>query len=94
GRVAAYAQGKGWTITEVVREEQGVLPIILGGNHERLLTTADSAPRVGLAAALVHPTTGYSFPDAVRMADLVAARVSDGKAPTSADVREVVHAYS
>lgn len=93
-RIAAYARGKGWTIAEVVREEQGVLPIILAGDHDSLVTAGDSSPRVGLAAALVHPTTGYSLPDAVRVADLVAARLSTDRPLTSADVREVVHDYS
>lgn len=93
-RIANYARGMGWTIAEVVREEQGVLPIILAGDHNSLVTRPESSPRVGLAAALVHPTTGYSLPDAVRVADLVAARVSPDKLLTSADVRDVVHDYS
>lgn len=93
-RIAAYAADKGWDIADVVREEQGVLPIILAGDHDSLVTQPHSAPRVGLAAALVHPTTGYSLPDAMRVADLIAARLSPGKALTSDDVRDVVHGYS
>ncbi len=71
-RIGEYARGRGWEIARVVREERGVLPIALGGDIDAMLGKG-SAPRIGLAAALFHPTTGYSFPDAVRMADRIAA---------------------
>ena len=70
-RIAAYAAAKGWRIARTIREERGVLPIALNGDIAALL--AGDVPRIGLAAALFHPTTGYSFPDAVRTADLIAA---------------------
>jgi len=72
-RIADYAAGHGWTTARVIREERGVLPIALGGDIAAFWR-ADGAgvPRVGMRAALFHPTTGYSFPDAVRTADLVA----------------------
>lgn len=94
-RISDYAAAMGWAVADVVREEQGVLPIILAGDHERLVADdASGSPRVGLAAALVHPTTGYSLPDAVRVADLLAERVATTGKLASADVRDVVHAYS
>ncbi len=93
-RINDYARSQGWTIAEVIREERGVLPIILGGDRESLVTSADCAPRVGLAAALVHPTTGYSLPDAVRVADLIAERLAKTGELLSSDVREAVHGYS
>lgn len=72
-RIAAYAEGRGWSIAEVVREENGVLPIVLAGDLEGLVAECCGAvPRIGLAAALFHPTTGYSLPDAVRLADRLA----------------------
>jgi lycopene beta-cyclase len=73
-RIAAYAAARGWRVAETLREETGVLPVILGGNIDTFWSgiPADSAP-IGLRAALFHPTTGYSLPDAVRLADDLAA---------------------
>lgn len=72
-RISAYAQAHGWPIAEVLREENGVLPIVLAGDLEGLVAECcGGVPRIGLAAALFHPTTGYSLPDAVRLADLLA----------------------
>lgn len=64
-----YARDHGWQIAEVLREEQGVLPIVLSGDIQAFWDEADPVPRSGLAAALFHPTTGYSLPDAVRLVD-------------------------
>ena len=71
--IAAYARAQGWEPRQLLREEQGVLPIVLDGDPQVLWDDAAGVPRVGLAAALFHPTTGYALPDAVRLADLVCA---------------------
>lgn len=73
-RIAAYAVARRWDIVEVRREEEGVLPILLGGSIERFLRANEGVSRAGVAAALFHPTTGYSLPEAVTMADLVASQ--------------------
>jgi lycopene beta-cyclase len=74
GRIEAYAAARGWEVREVLREEAGVLPIALGGNIDAFWNEgAPGLPRSGLRAALFHPTTGYSLPEAVRLADHVAA---------------------
>jgi lycopene beta-cyclase len=73
GRLDDYATQQGWTIARVVREESGVLPIVLAGDIEALLATDATVPRIGLRAGLFHPTTGYSLPDAVAMAERIAA---------------------
>lgn len=69
----AYADAQGWRPLGTVREENGVLPVALGGNVERFLGRPDGVARVGLRGALFHPTTGYSLPDAVRVAERIAA---------------------
>lgn len=70
----AYARQRGWSIAEVLREEEGVLPVALGGDIARFWDEGDpGVPRAGLAAALFHPVTGYSLPDAVRLAEAIAA---------------------
>lgn len=72
-RIRAYAGAKGWRIASVARGESGVLPVALGGDIDAFWAEAPAGvPRIGLRAALFHPTTGYSFPDAVRTADLIA----------------------
>jgi lycopene beta-cyclase len=72
-RIEAYAARKGWVIAEVLREETGTLPILLGGDIEAFWRQNETgAARIGLRACLFHPTTGYSLPDAVAMADAVA----------------------
>ena len=74
--IAGYAAAAGWGGVRVEREERGILPILLGGNVDRFW--ADATPgitRIGMQAAMFHATTGYSLPDAVRTAELVASRV-------------------
>lgn len=73
-RIDAYAADHGWSIAATVREERGVLPIALGGDIEAFWGEDGAATaRSGLRAALFHPTTGYSLPDAVALADAIAA---------------------
>lgn len=71
-RIHAYAARRGWAVARVERTEQGVLPIALGGDMARLWAGAD-VPKAGMRAALFHPLTGYSLPDAVKAAEAVAA---------------------
>lgn len=72
--IAAYAAAQGWAVAEMLREEIGVLPIALAGDIEAYWAEADGpAADAGMRAALFHPTTGYSLPDAARQAEAVAA---------------------
>jgi lycopene beta-cyclase len=71
-RIAIYAQARRWRVREVLREERGVLPIVLSGDIAGFWAEAAGMPRSGLAAGLFHPTTGYSLPDAVRLAEIIA----------------------
>ena len=68
------AREQGWQVEAILREEVGILPMALSGDIQALW--ADATPDialVGLRAGLFHPATGYSFPDAVRTADVIAA---------------------
>jgi lycopene beta-cyclase len=70
--IRAYAEGQSWSVKSIEREEEGVLPVALSGDIEAFWGEGD--PRVarsGLRAALFHPTTGYSLPNAVRLADVL-----------------------
>lgn len=73
--IAAYCKSRGWIIAEKLREEEGVLPIALAGDMEAYLAEApDGVALAGMRAALFHPLTGYSLPDAAALADLIAGQ--------------------
>lgn len=67
-RIAAYAAARQWQVTAVTREETGVLPVVIGGDFDRLWPPSDRTARIGTRAGSFHATTGYSLPDAVRTA--------------------------
>ncbi|HZK99284.1 MAG TPA: lycopene beta-cyclase CrtY [Caulobacteraceae bacterium] len=72
--IDAYATARGWEIAAICRTESGVLPIALAGDIDAFWRRAQGGGvPVGLRAALFHPTTGYSLPDAARLADAIAA---------------------
>jgi lycopene beta-cyclase len=73
-RIAAYAKARGWQVTAESRLEKGVLPVVLGGDFEAYWrSTRTGLAKAGMRAGLFHPTTGYSLPDAVRLACMLAA---------------------
>jgi lycopene beta-cyclase len=61
--VRDVARARGWEIAAVVREEHGALPIPFSWQKE---TAESGAVNLG---GIFHDTTGYSFPDAVRLVD-------------------------
>lgn len=69
--VSDYARDQGWIIEAVLGEEEGVLPVALDGDIEAHWRRAEGRTLSGLRAALFHPTTGYSFPDAAALADAI-----------------------
>ncbi|HEV2931184.1 MAG TPA: lycopene beta-cyclase CrtY [Propionibacteriaceae bacterium] len=74
GRIAAYAGARGWRVSAESRLERGVLPVVLGGDFEAYWrSTGTELAKAGMRAGLFHPTTGYSLPDAVRLACVLAA---------------------
>ena len=71
--IEEYAERRGWAIAEIAGEESGVLPIVLGGDIAAFWSAAcDGVARSGMRGAFFHPTTGYSLPEAVRLADEIA----------------------
>ena len=70
--IAEYAREQCWEIAEVLREEQGSLPIVLAGDFEAYWNDLQGQPCAGLRAGLFHSTTGYSLPHAVRLAERIA----------------------
>ncbi len=89
-RINAYAETKGWAIKEVLRTESGILPITLASDlNSQLKTETPSVGYTGLAGGLYHAVTGYSFPDAMRMA----TRISELKRITPANLYDAVVTY-
>lgn len=78
-RITDYARRQGWTIGAVVAEEQGVLPVVSGGDFDAFLrATGKDIARAGTRAGLFHAVTSYSVPDAVRFALALARRADCG----------------
>jgi lycopene beta-cyclase len=71
--IRAYARDQGWKVAAPEDEEVGALPIVLAGDIEAFWDDAGpGVARSGMRAALFHSTTGYSLPEAVRLADAIA----------------------
>lgn len=76
-RIADYAAAIGWAVNHVARSEIGVLPVAMGGDFEEYWRSGGNrVAKGGMRAGLFHPLTGYSLPDAVRLASAV-AKASD-----------------
>jgi lycopene beta-cyclase len=71
-RIADYAEARGWQVTAIEKEEAGVLPVAMGGDFNAYWASGGDTTKAGMRAALFHPTTGYSLPDAVRLAARIA----------------------
>jgi lycopene beta-cyclase len=72
-RARAQARGRGWEPKTVVRDEQGVLPMPWRAEGPALQT--EGPLRAGYRGNWFHPATGFSMPQALRLAALVAAHV-------------------
>ncbi|WP_448662671.1 lycopene beta-cyclase CrtY [Sphingomonas sp. CJ20] len=72
-RIDAYGAARGWQVARVLREEGGVLPVAYGGDFDAYWRSGgEGVAKAGMRAALFHPLTSYSLPDAVRTAVLIA----------------------
>ena len=78
-RIQADAAALGAGAPEIIEQEDGILPVVMSGDIERLWA-GEPTPRIGIAGGFFHPTTSYSLPDAVANAGLI-ARQSDFTAP-------------
>jgi lycopene beta-cyclase len=90
-RLEDYANAKGWQIKRVIRDEKGVLPIVLAGDIDEFLAHSSKVPpKIGAAASLFHPATGYSLPDAVSLAQAIANYAASGRTISTETLRIVV----
>lgn len=83
-----YAAQQGWQLARLLGEEQGALPITLTGDVDAFWQKRD-LPCSGLRAGLFHPTTGYSLPLAVALADRLAEMPVMTSASLNTTIRQV-----
>ncbi len=67
-RIADYAKTQGWAVTRVLSEENGALPVTLGGDFEGYWASGGTTAKIGMRAGMFQAATGYSLPLAVRTA--------------------------
>ncbi|MEJ7932731.1 lycopene beta-cyclase CrtY [Sphingobium sp. AN558] len=82
-RIAAYVQAKGWQVEAIVHQENGLLPVVHGGDFDRFWPAEDRVARAGVRAGLFQPMTGYSLPQAVAFALWLVDQPLDGLGPAS-----------
>ncbi|MDQ2877608.1 MAG: lycopene beta-cyclase CrtY [Pseudomonadota bacterium] len=90
-RIKAYAASRGWEVAKAGRRETGVLPVVIGGDFDAYWRSGgDGVAKAGMRAGLFHPTTGYSLPDAVRLALLIA----DAADQSGTGLHDLTHDYA
>ncbi len=71
-RIDAWVSAHGIAVHGVTRDEAGALPVAMGGDFEEYWRSGGNrVAKGGMRAGLFHPVTGYSLPDAVRLAALI-----------------------
>jgi lycopene beta-cyclase len=88
--IDTYARDRDWRIVATRREESGVLPITLAGDFDAFWQSAQGQPRSGLRAGLFHPTTGYSLPQAMGLAE----RIAELGNLDAASLFQAIHAFA
>ncbi|MCP3732347.1 lycopene beta-cyclase CrtY [Sphingomonas sp. MG17] len=90
-RIDAWTKAHGIQVEAVTREETGALPVAMGGDFEGYWASGGNrVAKAGMRAGLFHPVTGYSLPDAVRLAALIGS-ASD---LSGAALHELTHGYA
>jgi lycopene beta-cyclase len=90
-RLDAYLVKRRWQAAELEREETGVLPVAMGGDFGSFWRVGGArVAKFGMRGGFFHPTTGYTLPDAVRTASLLAKQ----RDLTGAVLHNVFEAYA
>ncbi|MBA3455374.1 MAG: lycopene beta-cyclase CrtY, partial [Deltaproteobacteria bacterium] len=89
-RIASYVAARGWSVARVEREEVGVLPLPWSGDAP--IPSSTTALSAGYGGGWFHPVTGYSFPIASRLAELIATTDPDRLFGASLDAHQRAHA--
>ena len=75
-RVRDLAARRGLSGAEL-RQETGVLPILIGGDPAKFWPDGETVARLGLAGGFFHATTGYSFGLALQLAEELSSLPGD-----------------
>ncbi|MEE9432897.1 MAG: lycopene beta-cyclase CrtY [Sphingorhabdus sp.] len=68
-RIAEYARERGWNVEGILREEQGVLPVVMDGDLDNYWASGSGrVAKAGARGGFFHGVTSYVLPDAVRCA--------------------------
>jgi lycopene beta-cyclase len=90
-RIHDYARARGWAVTPANRQEAGVLPVVVRGDFDAYwASTGTGMAKAGMRAGLFHATTGYSLPDAVRLA----ARIARAPDLSAAALERLTHGHA
>lgn len=90
-RINAWIAARGIVVDAVKREEAGALPVAMGGDFEEYWRSGGNrVAKAGMRAGLFHPVTGYSLPDAVRLAIVIA----DANDLSGAALHDLTHSYA
>lgn len=93
-RIDVYAEARGWRVVtgaNDLREERGALPVVYGGDFDAYWRSGGAkVAKAGARAGLFHPTTGYSLPDAVRLA----VRIADAPELSGAALHDLTHDHA
>lgn len=90
-RIDAWAQARNIAVEGVTREEAGALPVAMGGDFEEYWKSGGNrVAKGGMRAGLFHPLTGYSLPDAVRLAALI----GDSRDLSGAGLHTLTHGHA
>jgi len=60
---------------DVVRREKGVLPITLASEQGKIMKHLESKPSIGIRGGFYHAVTGYSFPNALELAEWISFKM-------------------
>jgi len=72
-RLTEYINDAKWNVREVIREETGVLPVIMDGDLDKYWASGSGrVAKIGMRGGFFHSVTSYSLPDAVRTAIFIA----------------------
>ena len=91
GLIADYATQHGWQIAGRSRQEQGQLPVLMGGDFERFWPASDPIARAGARGGFFHPLTSYSLPDAVHFASWLADELPLDNLAAATRARALAH---
>ena len=95
-RINEYIETKNWIEHKVIRVEKGILPIALSVDIkliEKLETKYNEPIKIGMRGNFYHPVTGYSLPEAVRLADKVSAFINETNKNNSLEISSKIRKY-